>query len=112
MALERDVCPLLESLWKLPRRKNLSYFNSRRCFARLELRQQGWSTFCGPYREARHARGIGCVHFRRCGFVGSVLRSSLQGPASPQPDLARTARLKQQVQDNTGEGDLSGVWLL
>src|SRR6202035_1809939 len=53
--------------------------------------------FCGPYREARHARGISRVHFRRCGFVGSVLRSSLHGPASPQPDLARTAKLEEST---------------
>ena len=63
--------------------------------------------FCGPYREARHARGISRVHFRRCGFVGSVLRSSLHGPASPQPDLTRTAKFKTastRQQPDTGEG--------
>jgi hypothetical protein len=91
MVLEMAICALLDSPKKLRQCKNISCFNSRRYFATLEPLQQGWSTFCGRYREARHARGIGRVHFRRCGFVGSVLRSSLLGPASPQPDLARTA---------------------
>ena len=111
MALRINIRPLSKIYQQLRRCKNFSCFNSRPCFARLALRQQGWSTFCGPYREARHARGIGRVHFRRCGFVGSVLRSSLHGPASPQPDLARTAKVS-KFETNTGEGNLSGVWFL
>ena len=116
MVLETDLSPLLESLRKLRQRKNISCFNSRQCFARLHLRQQGWSTFCGPYREARHARGIGRVHFRRCGFVGSVLRSPLHGPASPNPIPQEPQSSRQEAQDKfktTPEGATSpvfGLW--
>jgi hypothetical protein len=39
----------------------------------LEQRNKGWSTVCGSCPEVGHARGVGCVHFRRCNSIRSVL---------------------------------------